>query len=638
MPTLITEAKQRSNAVTAAEKKKAEAEKARLLVEEQQRQHDEATTRATDEERNIRHEKVFGEERVILTMAAQGRREAETGELRDNGLEISLLLSHLTNLLATCIAQREDIHCLNDVVKDHKASLAQVNSRLQQLEQRPVAATDVTSSNHVDRLHTFEIDVGTLKDGAQLQQVTTQQLEQQIYPAATGPSTSLHESIPKFEANRSTAACRDRNAQHYAHRYTYLSSYAPPTSPTDDEAAVGYILAYITKVAREFRTQWYKDNNAPLLYVRIQVGQASCSALLDSGATRNFMSESCIQRAGLGAQVRRKANATAIKLASIRAQQLIDRYIEAIPVYFAPHACEPVTFDVLDTDFDIILGMPWLASANHTVNFHQRTLTIRDAFGLEVPCTIPLPHPLIRCQVVTAKSFRATCAYEQPGNVGLRFLRTVAVADSSFTGLSSEPRVVRLLDEFADIFESPTGVVPDRPISHEIILEAGVAASKCCIYRMSEEELAVLRAQLDDLLDKGWIRPSSSPYGAPVLFKRRKNKDLQFCIDYHKLNAHTIKNMGPLPCIDDLLEHLGTTQYFSKLDLKSGYHQMSIQPNDRYKSAFNMRYGHFEWVVMPFGLTNAPTTFEVVMDRFSLVYLDDILVYSRTLKDHLEHL
>ncbi|GBG66293.1 hypothetical protein CBR_g57892 [Chara braunii] len=379
----------------------------------------------------------------------------------------------------------------------------------------------------------------------------------------------------------------------HAHLHIYLAFYAPPTSPTEDEFAVGDILAYVSKVAREFRTQWYDDNNAPLLYVRIQIKQASCSALLDSGATRNFISQSFMQRAGLGPQVRRKAHPTSIKLADGRMQQLLDRYIEAVPVYFAPHACEPVTFDVLDTDFDIILGMPWLASADHTVNFHRRTLTVHDAFGAEVPCTIPPPHPSIRCQVVTAKSFRATCAYERTEEIDLCFLQTVAVADSQPTDLSSDPRVVRLLDEFADVFESPTGVVPDRPISHEIILEAGAVPPKGCIYRMSEEELTVLRAQLDDLLDKGWIRPSSSPYGAPVLFVRKKNKDLRLCIDCRKLNAQTVKNAGPLPRIDDLLERLGGAKFFSKLDLKSGYHQILIRPQDRYKTAFKTRYGHF---------------------------------------------
>ncbi|GBG77790.1 hypothetical protein CBR_g25721 [Chara braunii] len=286
--------------------------------------------------------------------------------------------------------------------------------------------------------------------------------------------------------------------------------------------------------------------------------------------------------------------------------------------------------------------MPWLASVDHTGNFHQRTLTVRDAFGIEVLCALPLPHSSIRCQVVTAKSFRATCAYERTDEIGLCFLRAVATIESSLADLSSDPRVARLLDEFTDIFESPTDVVSDRPISHEIILEAGVVPPKGCIYRMSEEELEVLRAQLDDLLDKGWIRRSSSPYGAPVLFVRKKNKDLRLCIDYRKLNSQTVKNAGPLPRIDDLLERLGGTKFFSKLDLKSGYHQISIHPQDCYKSAFKTWYGHFEWIVMPFGLTNAPTTFQVAMTNEFRAMLDrfvyDILVYSRTLEDYLEHL
>ncbi|GBG79188.1 hypothetical protein CBR_g28905 [Chara braunii] len=430
----------------------------------------------------------------------------------------------------------------------------------------------------------------------------------------------------------------------YAHLHTYLSFYAPPTSPTDDEVAVGDILAYVTKVAREFHKQRYDDNNAPLLYVRIQVGQASCSALLDSGASHNFMSQAFMQKVGLGAQVRRKANPTAIKLADGRTQQLIDRYIEAVPVIFyesdkkfkVPKMSEWKDVRVVD---GVVLEM---LCKLYTVNFHRRTLTVRDTLGAEVSCTIPLPHPSIRCQVVTTKSFRATCAYDQPDEIDLCFLRTVAVADSSPTDLSSDPHVVRLLDEFVDIFESPTGVVPDRPISHEIILEVGAVPPKGCIYRMSEEELTVLHAQLDDLLDKGWIRPSNSPYGARVLFVRKKNKDLRLCIDYRKLNAQTVKNMGPLPRIDDLLERLGGAKYFSKL----GYHRISIRPNDRYKSVFKTWYEHFEWVVMPFGLTNAPTTFQAAMtndfrmmlDRFMLVYVDDILVYSRSLEDHLVHL
>ncbi|GBG90092.1 hypothetical protein CBR_g50185 [Chara braunii] len=214
------------------------------------------------------------------------------------------------------------------------------------------------------------------------------------------------------------------------------------------------------------------------------------------------------------------------------------------------------------------------------------------------------------------------------------FLHALPPHDASSTNSPSDPRITELLDAYSDVFEGPHRVVPDRPIRHEIILEDGAVPPRGCIYRMSEEELSVLRAQLDDLLEKGWIRPSSSSYGAHVLFVRKKNKDLRLCINYRKLNAQTIRNADPLPRIDDLLERLGGAQFFSKLDLKSGYHQLEIRKEDRYKTAFKTRYGHFEWLVMPFGLTNAPATFQAAMttefrhmlDRFVLIYLDDILV------------
>ncbi|GBG78599.1 hypothetical protein CBR_g27824 [Chara braunii] len=230
--------------------------------------------------------------------------------------------------------------------------------------------------------------------------------------------------------------------------------------------------------------------------------------------------------------------------------------------------------------------------------------------------------------------------------MGVCFLHALPPHDASPTDSSSDPRITEFLDAYGDVFKGPHGVVPDRPIRHEIILEDGAVPPRGCIYRMSEEELSVLRAQLDDLLEKRWIRPSSSPYGAPVLFVRKKNKDLRLCIDYRKLNAQTIRNADPLPHIDDLPEPLGGAKFFSKLDLKSRYHQLEIRKEDCYKTAFKTRYGHFEWLVMPFGLTNAPAFFQAAMttefrhmqDRFVLIYLDDILVYSRSLDEHVEYL
>ncbi|GBG83093.1 hypothetical protein CBR_g36711 [Chara braunii] len=305
-------------------------------------------------------------------------------------------------------------------------------------------------------------------------------------------------------------------------------------------------------------------------------------------------------------------------------------------------ACEAVSFDILDTKFDMILGISWLQSEDHPVNFRRRTVHVRDRRGELVPCTVPLPHPSIGCHVVSTASIHQSIRRNDIEEMGICFLHALPPGDQPKMD-TSDPRIIELLDSYEDVFQAPAGVIPDRPIRHGITLEDGVVAPRGCIYRMSEEELQVLRAQLDDLLAKGWIRPSCSPYGAPVLFVRKKNKDLRLCIDYRKLNEQTIKNVAPLPRIDDLLERPGGAKYFSKLDLKSGYHQIKIQPRDRYKTAFKTRYGHFEWIVMPFGLTNAPATFQAAMttkfrdllDRTVLIYLDDILVYSRTLDEHL---
>ncbi|GBG61956.1 hypothetical protein CBR_g26119 [Chara braunii] len=413
---------------------------------------------------------------------------------------------------------------------------------------------------------------------------------------------------------------------------------AVPTPLMDAGVKVVDLHAYIAKIDREFKTQRYDDIDAPLLYIRIQIGEATCSALIDCGATRNYMSQDFMVRIGLGPRVRRKSQPTQVTLADGHTHKSIDRCIDDVPVYFAPHASEVVSFDILDTKFDMILGMPWLQSEDHPVNFYRRTVHVRDRNEVLVPYTVPPPHPSISCHVVSTASMRSSIIGDDIEEMGVCFLHALPPHDAS--------SITELLDAYGDVFEGPHGVVPDWSIRHEVILEDEAVPPRGCIYRMSEEELSVLRAQLGDLLEKGWIRPSSSPYRAPVLFVWKKNKDLRLCIDYRKLNAQTVKNAGPLPRIDDLLERLGGAKFFSKLDLKSGYHQLEIRQEDRYKTAFKTRYGHFEWLVMPFGLTNAPTTFQAAMTtefrhmlgRFVLIYLDDILVYSRSLDEHVEHL
>src|SRR5215467_7729817 len=163
---------------------------------------------------------------------------------------------------------------------------------------------------------------------------------------------------------------------------------------------------------------------------------------------------------------------------------------------------------------------------------------------------------------------------------------------------------------------------------------------------MAPVELEELKKQLQDLLEKGFIRPSHSPWGAPVLFVKKKDGSMRLCIDYRELNKMTIKNRYPLPRIDDLFDQLKGASVFSKIDLRSGYHQLRVKETDVAKTAFRTRYGHYEFVVMPFGLTNAPAAFMDLMnrvfseylDKFVIVFIDDILIYSKSHEEHREQL
>ncbi|GBG64042.1 hypothetical protein CBR_g40289 [Chara braunii] len=210
--------------------------------------------------------------------------------------------------------------------------------------------------------------------------------------------------------------------------------------------------------------------------------------------------------------------------------------------------------------------------------------------------------------------------------------------------VKTPPEIERVVAKFPDLFEEPIGVV-DKDVVHTIEIISGSKTPKGRIYRMAPAELDELRKQLKELTEKGWIRPSTSPYGSPVLFVPKKGGTLRMCIDYRGLNAITVKNAEPLPRIDDLVDRVQGCKYYTKIDLKSGYHQIAIRPEDQHKTTFRTRYGLYEFVVMPFGLCNAPGTFQHAMnrifydhlDKFVVVYLDDILIFSKSAEEHAKH-
>ncbi|TYK30559.1 Transposon Ty3-G Gag-Pol polyprotein [Cucumis melo var. makuwa] len=225
----------------------------------------------------------------------------------------------------------------------------------------------------------------------------------------------------------------------------------------------------------------------------------------------------------------------------------------------------------------------------------------------------------------------------------IAFLAHIVVVQREKLKLEDVPVVKEFLDVFPDDL---SGLPPDREIEFTIELLPGTTPISQAPYRMSPSELKDLKMQLQELVDKGYIRPSVSPWGAPMLFVKKKDGTLRLCIDYRQLNKVTIRNKYPLPRIDDLFDQLRGAALFSKIDLRSGYHQLKVRESDIAKTTFKTRYGHYEFRVMPFGLTNTPAVFMDLMnnifhrylDQFVIVFIDDILVYSIDRESHEEHL
>ncbi|GKC65543.1 putative reverse transcriptase domain-containing protein, partial [Tanacetum coccineum] len=227
------------------------------------------------------------------------------------------------------------------------------------------------------------------------------------------------------------------------------------------------------------------------------------------------------------------------------------------------------------------------------------------------------------------------------------FLENVTTKETEDKSEKKRLEDVSIVRDFPDVFpEDLLGLPPTRQVEFQINLIPGAALVARAPYRLAPSEMKELSEQLKEISDKGFIRPSSSPWGAPVLFVKKKDGSFRMCIDYRELNNLTVKNRYPLPRIDDLFDQLQGSSVYSKIDLRSCYHQLRVREEDIPKIAFRTRYGHYEFQVMPFGLTNAPAVFMDLMnrvckpflDKFVIVFIDDILIHSKNKKEHEKHL
>jgi hypothetical protein len=355
--------------------------------------------------------------------------------------------------------------------------------------------------------------------------------------------------------------------------------------------------AYYTQVATT-------PEGEPVMMGTFLIANHQTVILFDSGASHTFMSKTFVEKICIHSTESREG----FVIHSLGGQIFTKEVVFHVPLTLAGREFPTNMIVIKGQDIDVILGMNWLAQ--------NKAIIIQLSYGQEeVQLSIPIAV-------------------------------LVKASGQIYMAIVQEIHDIPVVCEFPDVFhEDLPGLPPERDVEFVFKLKPGTAPISRRSYRMPPNELAELKIQLQDLLEKGFIRPSSSPWGCPAIFVK-KDQTLQMCMDYRHLDEVTIKNKYPLPRINILIDQLTGARVFSKIDLRSGYHQIRIRPEDIPKTSFTTRYGLFEYLVMSFGLSNTPAHFTYLMnlvfmpelDKFVVVFIDDILIYSKNEEMHAKHL
>ncbi|GJS06076.1 reverse transcriptase domain-containing protein [Tanacetum coccineum] len=393
-----------------------------------------------------------------------------------------------------------------------------------------------------------------------------------------------------------------------------------------------------TKVYAVGNTGANPDNN--VVTGTFLLNNRYASILFDTGADRSFVSTAFSSRIVITPTA--LDHDYNVKLADGRIVGL-NTIIRGCTLNFLNH---PFNIDLMPVElgsFDVIIGMDWLAKYHAVIVCAEKI--VRIPFGDEI--LIVRGDGSSNKHGTRLSIISCTKAQEYLAKGCHVFLANITATKDEDKSKGKRLEDVPVVREFPEVFpEDLPGIPPTRQVEFRIDLVPGAAPVARAPYRLAPSEMKELAEQLQELTDKGFIRPSSSPWGAPVLFVKKKDGSFRMCIDYRELNKLTVKNRYPLPRIDDLFDQLQGSSIYSKIDLRSGYHQLRVREEDILKTAFRTRYGHYEFQVMPFGLTNAPAVFMDLMnrvckpylDKFVIVFIDDILIYSKSKKEHEGHL
>lgn len=446
---------------------------------------------------------------------------------------------------------------------------------------------------------------------------------------------------------------------------TFRVMYLAPAADESLSTLVGSSALYSVLAASANNS----DKHLKMLFAG-QAAGADANILFDSGASENFVSETYARQTGISVL----SSSRSVRLGS---DQVVEAKGEA-NVYLrlgSYHQAVRCVVMPLLHGVDVILGQQFMTSHKCILDFERMSVLMKK--GRRRVTVLKSAHRARVSEHAESKPLSSLSAMQvkrairKKQRVFLAVIKPLDVADadsdvtprpstsarptSSFSVCKNlddpaqkEVWTSDLVHEFADVFKDPLpiGLPPERQEGHSIPTEPGHPPPFRPMYRLSPLEYKELQTQVSVFLEAGILEPSKSPYGAPVLFVPKPNgRGLRLCVDYRALNNITVKNRYPIPRIDDLLDAVSGSKYFTSLDLTSGYHQVLISEEDRPKTAFRTPWGHYQFKVLIEGLTNAPATFQSVMNsifhpflrRFVVVYLDDILIYSKTAEEHQLH-
>ncbi|XP_019246534.1 PREDICTED: uncharacterized protein LOC109226195 [Nicotiana attenuata] len=360
------------------------------------------------------------------------------------------------------------------------------------------------------------------------------------------------------------------------------------------------------------------------------------SVLIDSGATHSFVDPQVAKK--WAGNVQELAKPMMVRVANgqlLPNKQVCKNFhweMQQLPFHFDLRILKA-------GGCDIILGMDWIDSVT-PILLHTKPKSITFKYGNEMVTLLGEPSerklPNVDARAIFKIVYKGQC----------NFVTQLFLVEDKGAQNEIPKEISEVLGQYEELFQEPKGLPPARDCDHAIELLPGAKPINLRPYRYSFEQKNVIEEIIADMLKAQTVTKSVSPFASPVLLVKKKDASWRMCVDYRKLNEITIKNKYPIPVVEDLLDELHGALFYSKLDLRSGYHQIRMKDGDEFKTAFRTQHGLWEFRVMPFGLTNAPATFQALMHqifapflrRFVLVFFDDILVYSASLTDHVRHL